>query len=205
MSINGFFLCIKWLSYEYAFVPLRTYISAWFSICSSLWQAIWHMADRHSDSWQVTWHVWQRMEWRHVAQSMAATCHPFIGLKLMSLAGVDPATSGQGQRLGKEPPTGAPPLFLVIYMVQYNIYISLYMRVVWGATGPGLSPSPWSHDMLHITHSYIIWMRAHGCNVCSNGYINDPPFGLWPLAYVTGAHVNASAWSHGSYDLALDG
>ena len=41
-----------------------------------------------------------------------------------------------------------------------NIYICLYMRVVWGVTGPGLSPSPWSHDMLHITHSYIIWTRA---------------------------------------------
>jgi hypothetical protein len=39
-----------------------------------------------------------------------------IWLKLMSLAGVDPATSGQGQRLGKEPPTGMPPC------ITYYIY-----------------------------------------------------------------------------------
>jgi hypothetical protein len=74
-----------------------------------------------------------------VAQSMAATCHPFIGLKLMSLAGVDPATSGQGQRLGKEPPTGAPPvvpcyiygaIYIYIYMyVCVCIYIYIYMFV----------------------------------------------------------------------------
>ena len=51
------------------------------------------------------------------------------------------------------------------------------MRVVWGATGPGLSPSPWSHDMLHITHNYIIWMHVHGY-VCSSNCINDPPFVL---------------------------
>jgi hypothetical protein len=61
--------------------------------------------------------------------------------------------------------------------VWCNIYICLYMRVVWGVTRLGLSPSPWSHDMLHITHIYIIWAYARGC-VCSNGYINDPPFGL---------------------------
>jgi hypothetical protein len=81
-----------------------------------MWQAIRHMVDRHLDSWQVTWHVWQRTERRHVAQLMAATCHPLFGLKLMSLAGVDPATSGQGKRLGKEPPTGMPPF------VTYYIY-----------------------------------------------------------------------------------
>jgi hypothetical protein len=39
-----------------------------------------------------------------------------IWLKLMSLAGVDPVTSRQGKRLGKEPPTGATPL------VTYYIY-----------------------------------------------------------------------------------
>jgi hypothetical protein len=61
--------------------------------------------------------------------------------------------------------------------IWFNIYICLYIHVVWGATGPGLSPSPWSHDMLHITHIYIIWTRAGGC-VFSNGYINEPPFGL---------------------------
>jgi hypothetical protein len=39
-----------------------------------------------------------------------------IWLKLMSLPGVDPATSGQGKLLGKEPPTGTPPC------VTYYIY-----------------------------------------------------------------------------------
>ena len=102
-----------------------------------------------------------------MALSMAAMCHPFIGLKLMSLAGVDPATSGQGQILGKESTTGMPPvvpcyIYGAIYIYIYiYIYICLYMHVVWGTTGPGLSPSPWSHDMLHITHSYIIWTHTH--------------------------------------------
>jgi hypothetical protein len=44
---------------------------------------------------------WQQTGWQHVAQSMAATCHMFIGLKSLYFAGVDPVTSGQGKALGK--------------------------------------------------------------------------------------------------------
>jgi hypothetical protein len=62
-----------------------------------------------------------------VALSMVAMCHPFIGLKLMSLAGVDPATSEQGQRLGKEPPTDAP-LVVPCYIYDY-IYIYIYIYI----------------------------------------------------------------------------
>jgi hypothetical protein len=36
-----------------------------------------------------------------VAQSMAAMCHMFIGLKSLHLAGVDPVASRQGKALGK--------------------------------------------------------------------------------------------------------
>jgi hypothetical protein len=32
--------------------------------------------------------------------------------------------------------------------------------LVWGATGLGLSPSPWSHIVLHMTQRYTIWVRA---------------------------------------------
>jgi hypothetical protein len=49
----------------------------------------------------------------------------------MSLAGVDPATSGQGQRLGKELPTGAPivvPCYIYGAIYIY-IYIYIYMFV----------------------------------------------------------------------------
>jgi hypothetical protein len=58
-----------------------------------------------------------------VAQSMAATCHIFIGLKFMSLAGVDPATSGQGGKTWQEPPTGMP------LVVPCNIYGEIYLKV----------------------------------------------------------------------------
>jgi hypothetical protein len=74
-----------------------------------------------------------------VAHSMAATCHPFIGLKLMSLVGVNPATSGQGQRLGKDPPTDAPPI------VPCYIYGAMYIYVcicVWFRARPGWGLAP---------------------------------------------------------------
>jgi hypothetical protein len=33
--------------------------------------------------------------------------------------------------------------------------------LVWGATGPGLSPGPWSHIVLHMTQRYTIRARMH--------------------------------------------
>jgi hypothetical protein len=76
-----------------------------------------------------------------VAQSMAATCHPFIGLKLMSLEGVDPATSGQVQRLGKEPPIGIPPV--VPCYIYGAIYIYIYVCIcVWSGARPGWGLAP---------------------------------------------------------------
>jgi hypothetical protein len=63
----------------------------------------------------------QRMGWRHVAQSMAATCHLFIGLKSLHLAGVDPVTSGQGKALGKAAQTACPHMLLNMYM-HCNIF-----------------------------------------------------------------------------------
>jgi hypothetical protein len=64
---------------------------------------------------------WQRMGWRHVAQSMATTCHLFIGLKSLHLAGVDPVTSGQGKALGKATQLVCPHMLLNIYM-HCNIF-----------------------------------------------------------------------------------
>jgi hypothetical protein len=43
--------------------------------------------------------------------------------KIMSLAGVDPATSGQGGETWQEPPTGAP------LVVPCNIYGKIYLNV----------------------------------------------------------------------------
>jgi hypothetical protein len=74
-----------------------------------------------------------------VAQLMAATCHPLFCLKIMSLVGVDPATSGQGKRLGKEPPTGVPPV------VPCYIYGAIYIYVctcVWFGARPGRGLAP---------------------------------------------------------------
>jgi hypothetical protein len=77
------------------------------------------------------------------------------------------------QRAANQVPPVVP---CYIYGAIY-IYMFVYACGLGRTTGPRLSPSPWSHDMLHITPSYIIWMHVRGC-VCSNGYINDPPFGL---------------------------
>jgi hypothetical protein len=54
-----------------------------------------------------------------VAQSMAATCHIYIGLKSLQLAGLDPVTFGQGKRLGKGCQLACHRLDLVIYMALY--------------------------------------------------------------------------------------
>jgi hypothetical protein len=81
--------------------------------------------------------------------------------KIMSLAGVDPATSGQGGETWEEPPTGAP-LVVPCYIYGKIYYKCLHMCIVWGATGLGLSPSPWSHIVLHMTQCYTI-RHARGC------------------------------------------
>jgi hypothetical protein len=43
---------------------------------------------------------------------MAATCHLYIGLKVMLLAGVDPVTSGQGKALGRAAQPVCPHVLL---------------------------------------------------------------------------------------------
>jgi hypothetical protein len=62
---------------------------------------------------------WQRMGRRHVAQSKAATCHLFVGLKALQPAGLDPATSGQGKRLGKGRQPVPPYEPCYIYDLKY--------------------------------------------------------------------------------------
>ena len=37
--------------------------------------------------------------------------------------------------------------------------------IVWGMTGSGLSPSPWSHIVLHMTQCYTIRARVRLCFV----------------------------------------
>jgi hypothetical protein len=51
-----------------------------------------------------------------MAQSMAAMCHMFIGLKSLHLAGVDPVTSRQGKALGKAAQPARPHVLLNICM-----------------------------------------------------------------------------------------
>jgi hypothetical protein len=121
---------------------------------------------------------------------MAATCHLFIWLKLVSLAGVDPATSGQGQRLGKEPPTGVPPC-VVYYICDPELYLNLNVCVVWAATGPGLSPSPWSRAISYMTHNYVIWCARARLYIwfkwlCNQNY---PPLVTLLFAYGTEPHL----------------
>jgi hypothetical protein len=56
----------------------------------------------------------------------------------MSLARVDPTTSGQGKRLGKEPPTGVPPVVpCYIYGAYIYIYIYIYIYMFVYACGLG--------------------------------------------------------------------
>jgi hypothetical protein len=71
-----------------------------------------------------------------VAQSMAATCHMFIGLKSLHLAGVDPVTSGQGKALGK----AAQPVHARICYLTYVcvvIYLNLQKCVLGREPGRG--------------------------------------------------------------------
>ena len=86
-----------------------------------MWQG--HMTCGRQSCRQLVYDVacLQRMGWRHVAQSMVATCHMFIGLKSLHLAGVDPVTSGQGKALGKAAQPAHPHMLLNIYM-HCNIF-----------------------------------------------------------------------------------
>jgi hypothetical protein len=92
------------------------------SVRTLTWQAVRHVAGRTTRGRQLLRQLacdmacWQRTGWRHVAQSMAATCHMFIGLKSLHLAGVDPVTSGQGKALGKAAQPACPHVLLNICM-----------------------------------------------------------------------------------------
>jgi hypothetical protein len=56
-----------------------------------------------------------------VAQSMAAMCHLYIGLKVMLLAGFNPVTSGQGKALGRAAQPVRPHVLLNICM-RLNLF-----------------------------------------------------------------------------------
>ena len=51
-----------------------------------------------------------------MAQSMAATCHLYIGLKVMLLVGFDLVTFGQGKALGRATQLACPHVLLNICM-----------------------------------------------------------------------------------------
>jgi hypothetical protein len=75
-----------------------------------------------------------------VAQSMAATCHMFIGLKSLHLARVDPVTSGQGKALGK----AAQPVRLHVLLnicMCCNIFEFTNM-CIGGVNRAGAKPQP---------------------------------------------------------------
>ena len=60
--------------------------------------------------------------------------------KIMSLAGVDLATSGQGRETSQEPPTGAP--LVVPCNIYGKIYLNVSICVYFGArSGSGLAPA----------------------------------------------------------------
>jgi hypothetical protein len=77
------------------------------SIRMLTWQIIRHVAGRMTRGMQLCGQLaydmacLQQTGWRHVAQSMVAMCHIYICLKFVYSAGLDPATSGQGKRVGK--------------------------------------------------------------------------------------------------------
>jgi hypothetical protein len=58
-----------------------------------------------------------------VDQSIVATCHIFLGLKLCRWPESTPGPPGRGQGLGKEPPTGMP------LVVPCNIYGEIYLNI----------------------------------------------------------------------------
>jgi hypothetical protein len=123
------------------------------------WQSVRHMADSCVDSWHVTWHVCSK-GWRHMAQSMAATCHIYIGLKLCCWPESTPRPPGRGERLGKSRQPVRHWLALVIYM---EIYLYMFSYVdSWGVIGLGLSPQPLVAHCVNMTHCYTVW-HAHCC------------------------------------------
>jgi hypothetical protein len=116
--------------------------------------------------------------------------------KIMMLAGVNPATSGQGGETWEEPPTGVPLFFLVIYMEKY-LYMFAYVYS-WGATGLGLSPSPWSH--IALTYDPLLYhlVRARGCVLIWFQWLYKRPttcpltIGLWNGGLCL--HLRAVIW-----------
>jgi hypothetical protein len=70
-----------------------------------------------------------------MAQSMATTCHIYIGLKFLQATGLDPMTSRQGKRLGKGHRPARQRMCLIIYMA--HIIFQLNCIVCWGADQVG--------------------------------------------------------------------
>jgi hypothetical protein len=139
-----------------------------------------------------------------VAQSMAATCHIYIGLKLCCWPESTPRPPGRGKRLGKGRQPARHCLVLVIYMEIY-LYMFAYVDS-WGATGLGLSPSPWSH--IALTYDPLLYRLARArlhFDLVSTviQMTRHLSFNHWLVE--TGAYVCTCARSYGSYDLALDG
>jgi hypothetical protein len=77
----------------------------------------------------------QRIAYRHVAQSMATTCHPGIGLKLCCWPESTPRPLGRGRDLGRAAQPGCHHMCLVIYME--NIIFKLICIVCWGVDRVG--------------------------------------------------------------------
>jgi hypothetical protein len=139
-----------------------------------------------------------------VAQSMATTCHIYIGLKLCCWSESTPRPPGRGKRLGK----GCQPvhhyLVLVIYMTIY-LYMFAYVDS-WDTTGLGLSPSPWSH--IALTYDPLLyrleraWLRFDLVSMVIQT-THHFSFNHWLVE--TGAYVCTCARSYGSHDHSLGG
>jgi hypothetical protein len=139
-----------------------------------------------------------------MAQSMAAACHIYIGLKLCYWSESTPRPPGRGKRLGKGRQSACHCLVLFIYMAIY-LYMFEYVDS-WGATGLGLSPSPWSH--IALTYDPLLYRLACAwlCFDLVSKVIQTTchlSFNHWLVE--TRAYVCTCVRSYGSYDLALDG
>jgi hypothetical protein len=105
-----------------------------------------------------------------VAQSMAAMCHLYTGLKFMLLAGFHPVTSLQGKALGRVSQLVHPHVLLNICM-HLNLF-EFEMMCNGVRTGSGLSPDPLLYmyvirPLLWVAKPMVIYMFCVTIVVCA--------------------------------------